>query len=152
MLLVVQMTLSVMLLAGAGMFGGSLYRVLSQDFGMEMRDVLLVNARVGPDTAGGMARAYRDALERIRQLPDVEMATVINTIPFSGFNVPPIFVTFVVVKFQRAQLWGDTFRSRIIEWNSMPLPSTFSTVMGTPGAKGRMCALSRCTSPSAKRM
>ena len=47
-LILVQMTLSVMLLAGVGMLGGSLYRLLSQDFGMEMSKVLLVNARMGP--------------------------------------------------------------------------------------------------------
>jgi putative ABC transport system permease protein len=91
-LLLVQMTLSVMLLAGAGMFGGSLYRLLSQDFGMEMSKVLLINTRVGPGGPQGMSRTYLDALERIRQLPDVEMATMINTIPFTGFNVPPIAI------------------------------------------------------------
>jgi putative ABC transport system permease protein len=90
--LVVQMTLSVMLLAGAGMFGGSLYRLLSQDFGMEMSKVLLVNARMGPGSSEVDARLYLDAVERIREMPDVEMATPINTIPFTGFNVPPIAV------------------------------------------------------------
>ena len=54
-LLLVQMTLSVMLLAGAGMFGGSLYRLLSQDFGMEMSKVLLVNSRTGPAAPGRRA-------------------------------------------------------------------------------------------------
>lgn len=90
-LLCLQMTLSVMLLAGAGMFGGSLYRLLSQDFGMEMSNVLLVNARVGPGTQVS-ARSYLDALERIRALPDVDMATMINAIPFTGFSVPPIAI------------------------------------------------------------
>ena len=36
-LLLVQMTLSVMLLAGAGMFGGSLFRLLSQDSAWKCR-------------------------------------------------------------------------------------------------------------------
>lgn len=91
-LLLVQMTLSVMLLAGAGMFGGSLYRLMSQDFGMEMSRVLLVNTPPGPGGASVDERQYLDALERIRQLPDVEAATPINSIPFTGFNVPPIAV------------------------------------------------------------
>ena len=91
-LLLVQVTLSVMLLAGAGMFGGSLYRVLSQDFGMDMDKVLLINSRIGPNGPSDEAAMYRDALARIRQLPGVEMATVINTIPFMGMNVPPIAV------------------------------------------------------------
>jgi predicted permease len=91
-LILVQMTLSVMLLAGVGMFGGSLYRLLSQDFGMEMSKVLLINARMGPGSSGSEARMYLEGLDRVRQLPDVEMATVINTIPFTGFNVPPIAI------------------------------------------------------------
>jgi len=91
-LILVQMTLSVMLLAGVGMFGGSLYRLLSQDFGMEMSKVLLINANVGPGSSSGEARMYLDGVERVRRLPDVEMATVINTIPFAGFNVPPIAI------------------------------------------------------------
>jgi putative ABC transport system permease protein len=91
-LLVVQMALSVMLLAGAGMFGGSLYRLLAQDFGMEMSKVLLVNTRLGPGGTMVDSRLYLDALERIRMLPDVEMVTTINNIPFTGFNVPPIAI------------------------------------------------------------
>jgi len=91
-LLLVQMTLSVMLLAGAGMFGGSLSRLLSQDFGMEMSNVLLIDARMGPGGGERDARMYVEGLERLRQLPEIEMATVINTIPFTGFNVPPIAV------------------------------------------------------------
>ena len=59
-LLLVQMTLSVMLLAGAGMFGGSLYRLLSQDFGMEMSNVLLDQRA---DRAGWL-RARRTDLPR----------------------------------------------------------------------------------------
>ena len=89
-LLLVQMTLSVMLLAGAGMFGGSLYRLVSQDFGMDMSKVLLIDARMGPGNAD--AQIFIDGLERIRQLPEIELATVINNIPFNGFNVPPIAI------------------------------------------------------------
>ena len=59
---------------------------------MEMSKVLLINSRVGPGGPGRDARMYLDALERLRQLPEIEMATVINTIPFTGFNVPPIAV------------------------------------------------------------
>lgn len=91
-MLLVQVALSVMLLAGAGMFGGSLYRLLSQDFGMDMSSVLLINTRPGPGGTQPASRVYLDALERIRLLPDVETATMIGNIPFTGFNVPPIAV------------------------------------------------------------
>jgi hypothetical protein len=46
-MLVVQTTLSVVLLAGAGVFGRSLYNLVSQDFGMRMDDVLLVEFEPG---------------------------------------------------------------------------------------------------------
>ena len=90
-MLLVQMTLSVMLLAGAAMFGGSLYRLLAQDFGMDMSNVLLINMRMGPSPRNE-SRLFLDGLDRVRSLPGVEMATIINTIPFAGFNVPPIAI------------------------------------------------------------
>jgi predicted permease len=91
-MLLVQMTLSVMLLAGAGMFGGSLYRLLAQDFGMDMSNVLLINMKMGPNSPAGASQMYLDGLARIRQLPEIESATAINSVPFTGFNVPPIAI------------------------------------------------------------
>ena len=91
-LLVLQTTLSVVLLAGAGMFGGSLYRLWAQDFGMQMDHVVVVDFEPGPGRIAGQDEIYSNALERVRQLPGVELATVIDSIPFTGFNVPPIAV------------------------------------------------------------
>ena len=47
-LLLVQGTLAVLLLAGAGLFGRSFHALASQDFGMRMRGVLLVSFEPGP--------------------------------------------------------------------------------------------------------
>lgn len=90
-LLVVQTTLCVLLLAGAGMFGRSLYNLLAQDFGMTMDNVVVVDVEQGP---GGATRGdlFDAALERVRGVPGVRAATKIASIPFSGFNVPPIAV------------------------------------------------------------
>jgi predicted permease len=90
-LLVVQTTLCVLLLAGAGMFGRSLYKLLAQDFGMNMDNVVVVDIEQGP---GGAMRGdlFDSALERVRAVPGVRAATTIAAIPFSGFNVPPIAV------------------------------------------------------------
>jgi putative ABC transport system permease protein len=90
-LLVLQTALSVLLLAGAGMFGRSLYNLLAQDFGMNMKDVLVVDVEQGP---GGASRGdlFDAALARVRAVPGVRAATTIGAIPFSGFNVPPIAV------------------------------------------------------------
>ena len=91
-LLVVQTTMSVVLLCGAGMFGLSLNTLVSQDFGMRTGDVLLVEFDRGPESGSGHAQLYADALERIRNLPGVELATTVQTMPFTGFHVPPISV------------------------------------------------------------
>jgi predicted permease len=90
-LLVLQTALSVLLLAGAGMFGRSLYNLLSQDFGITMDNVVVVDVEQGP---GGATRGdlFDAALERVRAVPGVLAATPIAAIPFSGFNVPPISV------------------------------------------------------------
>ena len=90
-LLVLQTALSVLLLAGAGMFGRSLYNLLSQDFGITMDNVVVVDVEQGP---GGATRGdlFDAALERVRAVPGVRAATTIAAIPFSGFNVPPIAV------------------------------------------------------------
>jgi putative ABC transport system permease protein len=91
-LLLVQTALSVVLLAGAGMFGGSLYQLWAQDFGMNMAGVLLIDFEQGPNRSEEQSRILASAIDRIRELPDVELATPINNIPFTGFNVPPIAV------------------------------------------------------------
>lgn len=89
-LLVIQTALSVLLLAGAGLFGRSLYNLLSQDFGMTMGGVVIVDVEPGPDSARD--RLFDAALDAVRAVPGVRVATAIAAIPFSGFNVPPIAV------------------------------------------------------------
>jgi putative ABC transport system permease protein len=92
MLLLVQTTLSVVLIAGAGMFGRSLYNLMAQDFGMRLSDVVLVGFEPGPRPVAEQAEIFRAALERIRSMPGVESATVVQSMPFTGFHVPPIGV------------------------------------------------------------
>ena len=88
-LLVVQTALSVLLLAGAGLFGRSLYNLLSQDLGIRMDGVVVVDVEPGP---GSRERIFDGALDAVRSVPGVRAATPIAAIPFSGFNVPPIAV------------------------------------------------------------
>ena len=92
MLLLVQTTLSVVLMAGAGLFGRSLYNLRAQDFGMRLSDVVLVGFERGPNPVTGQAELFRAALERIRQMPGVDGATEIQTTPFAGHHVLPIGV------------------------------------------------------------
>jgi predicted permease len=90
-LLVIQVGVSVVLLAGLGMFGRSLYNLGAQDFGFRMDGVLMVDFPPAP----GMRDAsvvFAETIERVRMLPGVERATFIQGAPFASFHVPPISV------------------------------------------------------------
>jgi predicted permease len=91
-LLVVQAGLSVLLLAGAGMFGRSLHGLMHQDFGFTTEGVLLVDFEQGPGSFAGRRELLMDALQRIRALPGVASATVYQSMPFGNFHVPPIAI------------------------------------------------------------
>ena len=91
-LLVVQTGVCVVLLAGAGMFGRSLYRLMQQDFGMTLDDVLLVDFESGANPVAGQDQILTDAVERIRALPGVRSATAYQSLPFGGHHIPPISV------------------------------------------------------------
>ena len=89
-LLLVQTALSVVLLAGAAMFGRSLYNLAAQDFGMERDSVLLAGFERGPGSVPNQREIFATALERIRSLPGVQKATPIQSIPFGGRHVIPV--------------------------------------------------------------
>jgi predicted permease len=91
-LLLVQASLSVLLLVGAGLFGRSLYALLDQDFGFNTNGVYLVDFELGPSSLAGQDAIYAAALERLRAVPAVESATVFRSMPFGSFHVPPIAV------------------------------------------------------------
>ena len=59
---------------------------------MSMDNVLIVDFDLGPERLEGQDQILERALQQVRELPGVEMATPIDAIPFSGFNVPPIAV------------------------------------------------------------
>jgi predicted permease len=92
-LLVIQTALSVLLLAGAGMFGRSLQNLLGQDFGIRMDGVFVADFEEGAGAGGpGAGDPFGTALDRVRALPGVRAATVITSLPFAGHNVPPIAI------------------------------------------------------------
>jgi predicted permease len=73
-LLVVQATLSVVLVAGSTMLARSLGNLERQDFGYEIADRILVQLNRPPATYTGekLAAVYRDIEERLGQLPGIE--------------------------------------------------------------------------------
>ena len=92
-LLWVQTTICVLLLAGTGMFGRSLYRLMQQDFGMQMDRVLVVEfERDGAAVDVDREEIFTQSLSRIRTLPGVQQTTTFQTLPFEAHHVPPISV------------------------------------------------------------
>jgi putative ABC transport system permease protein len=96
MLLVVQATLSIMLLIGAGLFVRSLHRVTGRDVGIDLDRVLLVQmdlARVGFDKAQS-ENVFRNAYDRVVGMPGVANAALVRQmVPTStasgmAFKVP----------------------------------------------------------------
>jgi putative ABC transport system permease protein len=91
-LLLLQAAFAVLLLAGAGLFGASLYKLGAQDFGMSMDQVLVADFEPGPALVADQDQLFTNALAQVRAMPGVQLATAIDAIPFAGFNVPPIAV------------------------------------------------------------
>jgi predicted permease len=92
-LLAVQVALSVVLLVGAGLFVRSLERVQSQDLGFSTAHLLHVNLdfqRAIP--AREHDRVYEEAVRRISGVPGVTAVTVVQGMPFSSHNIPPVHV------------------------------------------------------------
>ena len=82
-LTVFQAALSVVLLAGAGLFLRSLHRVESLDLGFEPEGLLLIEPIYqGEPTAEQRSELYRRAVERVPRLPAVETAAESFGLPF----------------------------------------------------------------------
>jgi len=102
-LTVAQAALSIVLLAGAGLFGRSLSNIRALDLGIQPDRMLIVGPRwsaVAPqDSAGRVAEVARrerllvEAMERIRQMPRVERATLSIGLPFRSSYSGTIRVT-----------------------------------------------------------
>jgi predicted permease len=80
-----QIALTLALLAGAGEFGLSLYKILHLELGIDTDRVLV--AAVDLESAGyppaRVDEIFRGAAERVRSLPGVRLASVGATIPFA---------------------------------------------------------------------
>jgi predicted permease len=90
-LVVTQVSLSVLLVIVAGLFARSLYEMGSVNPGFDPRDVELVSLDMSADGRIDDAELLqvREALDRVRQLPAVESATLALTAPggFEGVGI-----------------------------------------------------------------
>ena len=81
---VTQIAASFVLLAGAGMLLTTLIALQSQQTGFNMRNVLALNVPVINDgrTPDQVARLYKEAIQRISELPGVERVAVGTIVPW----------------------------------------------------------------------
>jgi len=92
-LVALQVTMSMVLLIAAGLFVRSLERVQSQDLGFSTAHLLHITFDFREPTPGPEHdRALAEAAQRIASVRGVTAATVVQGMPFSSHNIPPIHV------------------------------------------------------------
>ncbi len=86
-LVVVEVALTMVLAVGAGLFVRSFARLTSADPAMDAGQALTFRAAISPLDAPDMAqvdRLFRRMVDRIRQVPGVEAAGTVSSVPLSG--------------------------------------------------------------------
>jgi predicted permease len=87
-LVVVQFAMAMVLLAGAGLLGGSFVRILRVNPGFNTNNLLALQFFLSPveypEFAVKDAVVVREMLERIRAVPGVRAAAVVNCVPIAG--------------------------------------------------------------------
>ena len=126
-LLLLQCALSVVLLAGAGLFVRSLQNVRDVPLGFDADSVLVVSLNmrnVQLDSAATVALRLR-LLESAVGVPDISHASLQESIPFAGMSSWPIFVTGI-----------DSVR-KLGEFHFNTVSADYFRTMGTRIRRGR---------------
>ncbi len=99
-LVVLEVALAVVLLAGAGLLLRSFHRLQQVETGFSADRVLTMRFFL-PRATYPVERAiphYQQMIERVSGLPDVEAAGVVSHFPFSGFERRRLSSVFPVVR------------------------------------------------------
>jgi len=86
-----EITLTMVLLVCAGMFGRTLLKLSSLDPGVDIRNVLTARVALSPDTLKNPARtraAWQELLDRARQVPGVQAIAMVDTVPMREGSNP----------------------------------------------------------------
>jgi predicted permease len=85
-LVIAQVGLSMVLLAGAGLFARSLMKLHEEDVGFNRDNVLLIgiDPQLGGYKATELSALYRQVLDRLKEVPGVQSATIASFSPISG--------------------------------------------------------------------
>ena len=88
-----QVALCTVLLVGAGLFVRSLQRVQGQDLGFSTSHLLLVRLDFREPQGGAREdEVHRALVDRVRTLPGVTGASIIQATPFGHHSTPPVSV------------------------------------------------------------
>lgn len=88
-LVIVQMALTLVLLVGSGLLLRTIRHLWSVDPGFNVQHVITFKVGLSPSmtkTAGSTRTAYRQMLDRIRQIPGIEAADFTNIVPLSDHD------------------------------------------------------------------
>ena len=94
-LLVVELAVAVVLLAGAGLLLRSFYNLHQVETGLRVDRVLTARFFL-PRASYPVERCvalYEEMIERVRGLPDVESAAAVSVFPFAGVSANVVFTT-----------------------------------------------------------
>jgi predicted permease len=95
-LVIVQIALTLVLLAGAGLLLRTIQRSWKADLGFESQHVLTFQVGLSPSaakTGAGVRAAYQQLLDRIRQIPGVQGAEITTEVPMTHqINAIPFWV------------------------------------------------------------
>jgi predicted permease len=95
-LVIVQIALTLVLLAGAGLLFRTVQRLWKADLGFESQHVLTFRVGLSPSatkTGAGVRAAYQQLLDRIRQVPGVQGAEITTEVPMTHqINSIPFWV------------------------------------------------------------
>ena len=128
-LVVAELAIAVILLMGSGLLIQSLWRLQHVNPGLQPESILTFNVSL-PDvrySSEKQARFYRDLLARLRSLPGVQSASVVEPLPLSGDRFGVSFENEERPVAKKDQPNADLF---LVE-------SNYFRTMGIPFVKGR---------------
>jgi predicted permease len=95
-LVIVQMALTLVLLAGAGLLFRTIQQLWKADLGFESQHVLTFQVGLSPSAitnGAGVRAAYQQLLDRIRQIPGIQGAEITTEVPMTHqMNAIPFWV------------------------------------------------------------
>jgi predicted permease len=126
-LVVAQVAMSLVLLAGALLFVRSLRNLLTLDAGLRQTGLLIMGVDLSDLHYPSERRAvvYRDLLDRVRATPGVDLAATANIVPISGSGWNEMI-----------RVPGTKSQRDMVPWFNRVSPEYFRTV-GTPLLAGR---------------